>query len=464
MTTPRDSVETVVEEKIVVVMGPTGAGKTNFINLITERGNLGIGHGIQPGTTEIEWIKSPRLIDGHSVTFIDTPGLDDTEQQDIDIVTTILASLQKFCGTKSKLDAILYLHKISDNRMGASELKRLELFANLCGAEASSNVVFVTTMWDRVAKEVGDAREEELKSKFWVGLIAKGCDVKRFHATTESALEVLRGPLNKPGVPIPSGVNENHTRNEKNAPKMDIISRIKKLPHSMIRLGRKLSELSKWQNANPTSISQLGEILIPNQLSADDSLIIVMGLTGSGKSSFIARAQGKGHDPINNQLRDKTFFVQAVVATHPTSKRRFIFIDTPGFNTPTVSNKVIMVQVSDWLANARNVGIKLSAIICLHRITDNRVVRPAGDDFELLVELCGQKAVAKMMLVTTMWDEANEETGIRWRNTLQKEFWRDKINSGYGSRRFDNTQESAWRILAELEGTPSNLEETGPPR
>ncbi|KAG8817702.1 hypothetical protein FRB91_011584 [Serendipita sp. 411] len=69
-----------------------------------------------------------------------------------------------------------------------------------------------------------------------------------------------------------------------------------------------------------------------------------------------------------------------------------------------------------------------------------------------------------MMLVTTMWDEANEETGIRWRNTLQKEFWRDKINSGYGSRRFDNTQESAWRILAELEGTPSNLEETGPPR
>ncbi|KAG8870594.1 Translocase of chloroplast [Serendipita sp. 405] len=449
-------------------MGPTGSGKTKFINLVSERGNYGIGHGIQPGTAGIEWIKSPCLINGHSVTFVDTPGLDDTDQQDIEIVTAILASLQRLCGAKPQLNAILYLHRISDNRMGASELKRLELFTSLCGAGASSNVVFVTTMWDLISKEVAEAREEELKSKFWTDLITKGCDVKRFHNTTESALEVLSAPLNKLGVPIPTGAI---ARNEKKASMRDIIGRMKKLPQKMTRLGHKLNELSKWQNrpkdergtANPASASQSGEIIMPNQLLADDSLVVVMGLTGSGKTSFIAQAKGKDHDLINDRLRDKTFFVQAATAIHPTSKRRFIFIDTPGFNTPTVSNKVIMVQVSEWLANARKVGIRLSAVICLHRITDNRVVRPAGDDFELLVELCGQKAVANVMLVTTMWGEANEEAGVRWGNTLEKEFWKDTINGGCGSRRFDNTQESAWRILAELEGTPSNSAEIGPP-
>ncbi|KAG8784658.1 hypothetical protein FRC19_009068 [Serendipita sp. 401] len=134
------------------------------------------------------------------------------------------------------------------------------------------NVVFVTTMWDRVAMEAGEQREEELKRKFWAKLIAKGSEVKRFYATTESALDILHTPLNKPSVTIlPRPVND-PSRHRKNASKRNIIGRIKGMPQGMLHLGRKLSELSKFQNATLSSAPQPEGMSI--QLSADDSLIM----------------------------------------------------------------------------------------------------------------------------------------------------------------------------------------------
>ncbi|KAG8852733.1 hypothetical protein FRB91_006067 [Serendipita sp. 411] len=149
----KDYPDSQAEERIIVVLGPTGAGKPTFINTLTQRGDLGIGHGIGPGTTTVQEIRSLHSIEGHSVIFIDTPGFDDAQKSDQEIMVIVKNSLKK----------------------------------------AIPNIVFVTTMWDDVEEEIGAKREEELKSKFWAEWIAKGCKIRRFNRIVhDSALNILR--------------------------------------------------------------------------------------------------------------------------------------------------------------------------------------------------------------------------------------------------------------------------------
>ena len=88
-----------------------------------------------------------------------------------------------------RLAGLLYLHRISDNRVAGSSLRYFRLFQQLCGDDFS-NIVLTTTMWCE-DKQMGTAHEEELMSDFWRPMIACGSPVKRFLYTRESAFEIL---------------------------------------------------------------------------------------------------------------------------------------------------------------------------------------------------------------------------------------------------------------------------------
>lgn len=93
-----------------------------------------------------------------------------------------------------KLTGILYLHRITDNRMSGSPLKNLRMFGKLCGDSAMSKVVLVTTMWQNLLgnTDLGDEREKELKEKFWKPMIERGSEVDRLTtATSDAAWEVI---------------------------------------------------------------------------------------------------------------------------------------------------------------------------------------------------------------------------------------------------------------------------------
>ncbi|KAG8830371.1 hypothetical protein FRC17_004960 [Serendipita sp. 399] len=122
--------------------------------------------------------------------FIDTPGFDDTYKSDIEILTMIAEFLVIAHGRKLKLDTILYLHRISDNRMAGSPLKNLQLFASLCGNVAMPNVTLVTTMWSLVPRDVGEERLGELRKDFWSPMLEKGCTVEQFDDTFDSAFRI----------------------------------------------------------------------------------------------------------------------------------------------------------------------------------------------------------------------------------------------------------------------------------
>jgi hypothetical protein len=95
------------------------------------------------------------------------------------------------------LATILYLHRISDNRMSGSAMKNLQLFSRLCGQKAMPNVVIATTMWSKVEKSEGEQREIELQREFWKDMLQAGCTVKRFEDTYESAWNIVRGITQK---------------------------------------------------------------------------------------------------------------------------------------------------------------------------------------------------------------------------------------------------------------------------
>jgi chromosome condensin MukBEF ATPase and DNA-binding subunit MukB len=89
------------------------------------------------------------------------------------------------------LATIVYLHRISDNRMTGTVLKNLEMFATLCGQKAMPNVIIATTMWGEVKRENGERREQELKREFWKGMVDDGCRTERFKDSYDSAWHVI---------------------------------------------------------------------------------------------------------------------------------------------------------------------------------------------------------------------------------------------------------------------------------
>ena len=89
------------------------------------------------------------------------------------------------------LAGIIYLHRISDNRMAGSPLKNLRMFGKLCGDDALTNVILATTMWDRVDRSTCVRREEELKKDFWNRMLALGSPAVRFQGTFESAWQII---------------------------------------------------------------------------------------------------------------------------------------------------------------------------------------------------------------------------------------------------------------------------------
>jgi len=94
-----------------------------------------------------------------------------------------------------KLAGILYLHRISDNRVGGTPLLNMRMFENLCGKNAFQNVILTTTMWDTVDAETGLQREKELKSEYWKGMINRGSKTMRYRNNHESAWDILDSVL-----------------------------------------------------------------------------------------------------------------------------------------------------------------------------------------------------------------------------------------------------------------------------
>ena len=67
--------------------------------------------------------------------------------------------------------------------------------------------------------------------------------------------------------------------------------------------------------------------------------------------------------------------------------------------------------------------------------------------FRMLGELCGDQAIKKVVLVTTMWDKVQWDTGVRREHELFENYWKMMINYGASTARFLNSADSAWELI-----------------
>ncbi|KAJ7761969.1 P-loop containing nucleoside triphosphate hydrolase protein, partial [Mycena maculata] len=180
------------DEVAIAVMGPTGSGKTSFINIVSGS-NLRVGRSLQSCTSTVQVAPTFRM-DDRWVTLIDTPGFDDTSRSDTDILTLIAAFLAKTYENGKRLAGVIYMHRISDVRMGGISTRNFKMFRQLCGESSLKNVVIVTNMWGEVGLEVGEAREAELASdeRFFKPVLDKGARLLRHDNNVASAQTILQ--------------------------------------------------------------------------------------------------------------------------------------------------------------------------------------------------------------------------------------------------------------------------------
>ena len=128
---------------------------------------------------------------GQRINLVDTPGFDDTDRSDGDILKEVASFLATTYKRRVLLTGIVYLHPIFFVRMTGASMRNLRLFKELVGAEGLSRVVLATTMWDTGEQSVFERREEELLTIFWRSLIEQGSTVHRLNGQREAALSLL---------------------------------------------------------------------------------------------------------------------------------------------------------------------------------------------------------------------------------------------------------------------------------
>ncbi|KAF7973131.1 hypothetical protein HWV62_16174 [Athelia sp. TMB] len=243
---------------IVSLMGPTGAGKSTFIDYATKQNESSIVHNLSSGTSEIRAVRCQHPEDNRPVLFVDTPGFDDPSRSDIEVLSQIASWFAEKYKEKIPLAAIIYLHRISDNMTASFEapLRNLKMFASMCGQSVMPNVVLGTTMWTEVSKETGIRREEDLKSLYWASMIEKGCKVTRFNDSFESVWEMVGTLATQEFVILPDEwANENQIRHER-ATGLNLNAELKKLFADQDKAARELQELVEM-SADPVVVEYL---------------------------------------------------------------------------------------------------------------------------------------------------------------------------------------------------------------
>lgn len=137
------------------------------------------------GTQNLETF--PYKIGDQEILLVDTPGFDDTNLSDTAILFMIADWMEKTYEDGTLLSGIIYLHKITDNRMDGASMKSLRLFRSLCGEDNLSNVILGTTMWGLVDEDTGKKRERDLAENYWKEMMDKNTSMRRIPTNPDDA-------------------------------------------------------------------------------------------------------------------------------------------------------------------------------------------------------------------------------------------------------------------------------------
>ncbi|PVH76819.1 hypothetical protein DL98DRAFT_639842 [Cadophora sp. DSE1049] len=92
-----------------------------------------------------------------------------------------------------------------------------------------------------------------------------------------------------------------------------------------------------------------------------------MGITGSGKTSFVKTVTGRNDNQVSNDLFSDTSEIKAYPFSYKSVS--YVLVDTPGFNDTIMSNKEVTAKIIQWLESSYSTGARVNGIVCIHDIT-----------------------------------------------------------------------------------------------
>ncbi|KAI6038343.1 P-loop containing nucleoside triphosphate hydrolase protein [Pisolithus marmoratus] len=457
-----------IRDVIIALVGPTGTGKSSFIDTVTGGTGEGVGHNLTPCTSEIKVTRC--AIDGFNVVLVDTPSFNDTNKSELKVLGMISDWVDNTYEPRRILAAILYFHCISENLMpAASPMKNLRLFQILCGKNAMSRVDLVTTMWDEVKDDVGEERLKELEETHWKPMISRGSTMFKHLNTQDSAVQSLRSIVERTikqeehqlqgeisGMKLE--LQETATGKELCSRLEELAGRRKEILQRIRTEGRRADRRTMrdlWKvfaQVKPRLESALTEARarIDNRIgggSTKNFIIVLMGPTGSGKSSFIDKATKNIGVGVGHGLVSHTEDIR-VTQELTTDGSSVVMVDTPGLDGERQSPVMILSKVSTRLSEKYGTGTKPSAILYFQSMLRSHVTGQPLKIIDLLQELWGKDAKSKVFFVTTMWDEIEDSEDGEERLTELKD--RGAILRGYTSLKHLDTRDSAMQLLDQV--------------
>jgi hypothetical protein len=152
--------------------------------------------------------------DNSTITLIDTPGLNDQNRPDTEILTSIVDYIRQ---RRLKITAVVYLHRITERKLTGSAILNLRVLQAICGDHFLRNLVLATSMWEVIpTQEIDEAVQRELQFNmspaFWGGMIKKGAEYLRWDETGTVTAAKMAGEI----ITICE-------RQEREAPKLNIL-------------------------------------------------------------------------------------------------------------------------------------------------------------------------------------------------------------------------------------------------
>jgi hypothetical protein len=211
--------------------------------------------------------------------------------------------------------------------------------------------------------------------------------------------------------------------------------------------------LSAWRTVD-------GLVLRPT-----DVLIAVMGVTGTGKSTFISHLTDSEVE-ISGKMESCLFLLfwylskavanvcsgtqeVTIYACDYSESSMVYLVDTPGFDDSGRSDTEVLREVAAWLTDSYSTRLQLNGIIYLHRISDNRFGGSAKKNLLMFKKLCGADVLKNIVLATTMWETTDEDVGKGREAELieRPDYWGWMHQQGSHVTRHQNTRESAMRLV-----------------
>ncbi|KAF9042433.1 hypothetical protein BJ165DRAFT_1308045, partial [Panaeolus papilionaceus] len=158
------------------ILGPTGAGKSSFIEALAGEGqSLGISKDQLAGFTQevtAYQVKNAK-VQGVEHTFtlylIDVPGFSDSKISELEIITKV----KQWMNDQGiwAVTGVLYLSPITDTRAPGSKRWTIKMIQLLLHNDSFHYLNIVTTMWDRLSNPQAKKRAEtnfaQLQDDIW---------------------------------------------------------------------------------------------------------------------------------------------------------------------------------------------------------------------------------------------------------------------------------------------------------